>query len=428
MGGAVRDLLRGQAPADYDWLAPDPEAAARAVASEHGGTAFPLDEARGFWRVVGPAGTEHDLTPVPAGGIEADLRRRDLTVNAMALTRAGQVLDPTGGQADLRARRLRAASPAAFREDTLRPLRLVRLGAELGWGPEPTTADLAREVAYNLVAGELPAPAAERAAAELERILRSERAAAGLRLLNSLGLLDFHLPELAEGRGIEQLGGFHHLDVLDHGIEALRRLVATFPDADLSTRWATLLHDVGKPRSRSWDSARERWSFFGHDRVGAEVARELLGRLRLPHARVERVAAMVDRHMLRLPGDERAARRFAHRHRALLPDLLRVMLADREAGRGPLVSERGRHGYQVGMSLVLAALERPPAARPLLDGRAIMSLLGLEPGPDVGRVVEALAEAAALGDATDEEEARRFVVGWARAQGVGAVAESGHGS
>ena len=123
----------------------------------------------------------------------------------------------------------------------------------------------------------LPLPAQERIRDELHALLLHSQAARGVLLLDELGLLALYLPELLEGQGLSQ-GGFHHLDVYGHGVEALHQLLQRFPDASLALRWATLLHDVGKPRTRTLEAGR--LHFYGHDRVGAALARQMLERLR----------------------------------------------------------------------------------------------------------------------------------------------------
>src|SRR5690606_31514399 len=145
--------------------------------------------------------------------------------------------------------------------------------------------------------------------------------------------------------------------VLDHQIDALARLLQHFPDADLTLRWATLLHDVGKPGTAEPDEdAPGRIRFHGHDRQGSEIARAMMQRLREPSARVERVAHLVRRHMQPLPTDGKATSRFIHRYGELLPDLLKLMVADREAARGKLASDAARKRYRVAVGRVLKQL------------------------------------------------------------------------
>ncbi len=416
VGGAARDWLRGRDAKDFDWAVAAPEHAARRRADALGGAVFPLDTERGYWRVVAPDGIQHDFVPLPPD-VDTDLRRRDFTVNALALTATGTVIDPTGGQRDLRGRRLRMVSAANLRADPLRAWRAARFEVTLGFRMDAATEAAVQQVAHDLAAGTLPAPAWERVRDEMQSLLGHADAARGVLRLEALGLLALTVPELREGLGLTQ-GGFHHLDVFHHGIEALHQLLARQPEAPLPLRWATLLHDVGKPRTLARDPDTGRTSFHGHDKVGAALTAQILTRLKLPQGDVAHASALVGAHMLPLPAGEREARRFVHRRRALLPDLLSVMLADREAARGPSSSPASRHAYARAMNRVLEALEEQPTApAPLLDGQAIMTLLDLGPGPRVGEAVRALAEARALGEVATPDDARTFLHNWAGRSG-----------
>ncbi len=298
------------------------------------------------------------------------------------------------------------------------PMVAARLCAEHPDVLSPKLESLLREMVAQGLKLETEYPALDAVRDELSKLMLAPNPARGVEVMRQLGLLERYLPELEASAGIEQFGGFHHLDVLEHSIEALRRLVIVFPDASLETRWAALLHDVGKPAAKTWDVVRERWSFFGHDQQGAEITRTVLSRLGYDPELTARAASMVDRHMLRLPGDERQARRFVNRNRSILPELLQVMLADREAARGPLSNEHSRRAYQQGMDLVLGAMQVHDTAKPLMDGREIMAFLQLEPGPMVGGAIIFLREAEANGDASDLETAQELLEAWAKARGT----------
>ncbi len=298
------------------------------------------------------------------------------------------------------------------------PMVAARLCAEHGDVLSPKLELLLREMVARGLKLETEYPALDAVRDELSTLLLAPDPARGIEVMRQLGLLEPYLPELAGCANVEQFGGFHHLDVLQHSIEALRRLVIVFPEASLETRWAALLHDIGKPAARTWDVVRERWSFFGHDQQGAEITRTVLSRLGYDSEMVAGAALMVDRHMLRLPGDERQVRRFVNRNRSILPELLQVMLADREAARGPLSNEQSRRAYQQGMDLVLEAMQVYDTAKPLMDGREIMAFLQLEPGPMVGSALEFLREAEANGDANDLETAHHLLEAWAKARGI----------
>ena len=402
VGGAVRDARLGRAVRDVDWLVPDPAAAAHALAERVDGTPVEMDAERGHWRVATAGGRTLDLAPL-AGPLEADLARRDYTVNAMAVGPDGPV-DPLGGADDLAAGRLVACGPDVLADDPIRGLRGVRLAATHALAWEPATRAAAADVADRLAAGTLPRPAAERLRDELTELLGAPRPGTALADAHALGWLALLLPDLAAGEGVAQ-GGLHHRDVLHHQLEALDRLVAAFPDAGTDLRLATLLHDVGKPACAARGPMGRR-TFHGHAEHGATLTAAALRRLRFPRATVHRAAALVGAHMVPLPTTERAARRFVHRRAELLPDLLALMLADREAARGRLANEASRRRYREAVGRVLAVHEAAPPPAPLLRGEDVMALLDLPPGPRVGEALRFVEEARAVGDVRDAEEAR----------------------
>ncbi len=419
VGGALRDALLGRAFKDLDWLVPDPEAAARAAADTLHGSVFPLDEARGHWRAVsvGDAGAEVRDYIRQDTDLETNLKNRDFTVNALAASADGTLHDPLGGRADLRRKRLTMASPEAFQNDPLRALRGVRLSTELGFEVESETRAALERCVRQQLAGHLPVPAFERVRDELDKIISSPRAGYGFQTLREVGLLELYLPELARADGVTQ-GGFHHLDVLGHSLEALNQLGRGFPDAGLGLRWATLLHDVGKPDTKTFDDTGAYYHFYGHDRLGAETTKKVLTRLRQPAALVKHAVGLVRYHMVQLPKTTKSARRFVHRRRELLPDLLKLMIADREAARGPLSSEASRQSYRLALARVVELLgATPPAKPPLLSGREVMALLGLTEGPRVGAAVRFLKEAEAVGDVRTRAEAERVLRQYAAKQG-----------
>lgn len=418
VGGAVRDALLGTRSNDFDWVVPDPRRAANELALALGGSPFEMDGQRQHWRVALPGGVLHDFAPPRHGGsdVEGDLVLRDLTINAMALSATGDLVDPLDGQADLVAGLVRMTSRAALYADPVRALRAVRFAATLEFRIEDETLAAVTEYSQAQAEDREPLPAFERVGAELSHLLAAPRAAQGIKLVSDLGMFALYLPDLEAARGVGQGRGFHHLDVLEHSLEALNQLLHGFPDADLALRWGTLLHDVGKPATVG-RGALGRVTFYGHDKVGAQLAAAALRRLRLESSLVERVAGLVRYHMLPLPRGERAARRFVHRRRELLPDLLKLMIADREAARGPLSSAAGRQAYRVALGQVIGLMAEEPPPAPLLSGHEVMGLLSLEPGPRVGEALALVAEARALGDVHDAAGARALLQRYARAQG-----------
>ena len=313
VGGATRDRLLGRATTDVDVVVDgDPAVAARAIArAARGAACFALSQEFGSWRVVA---REHawqvDVEPLRGETIETDLELRDFTVNAIAEPiEGGALIDPLGGAADLRARRLRVAGSSAFSDDPLRVLRLVRLAVELDLEPDPETIRNA-----GLHAPALDGVSAERVFVELRRIIAARAARRGLDLMDQLGATAIVLPELDALRGIEQ-NRFHHLDVYGHTLEVFDRAVeltsatTDTPGADAeldacisphraeielllaepladeltrgeALRWGALLHDAAKPLTREVSPADGRVTFIAHDVRGAQLAREVLTRLR----------------------------------------------------------------------------------------------------------------------------------------------------
>ncbi len=248
---------------------------------------------------------------------------------------------------------------------------------------------------------------------ELESLMLAPHPAQGWAVLEQIGWVARFVPELEACKTVLPFG-FHHLNVLEHSFEALRILVELFPDASLEARWGVLLHDVGKPACKIWDVVRERWSFFGHDNAGALLTRAILERFGFEAEFTERVSLLVERHMIRLPGDDVQAARFARRQRTLLPDLLQIMLADREAARGATSTAESRYGYKLGFERVLTAMKAQEKIAPLMTGRDVMNHLGLAPGPLVGEALEFLREAQERGELLDFEAAKTQLESWLR--------------
>ena len=220
--------------------------------------------------------------------LEADLSRRDFTINAMAQdVLSGRIIDPHGGLADLVAGRIRAVGTAddRFREDPLRVLRCVRFAAQLRFDIEPGTLAAARRTA-----GELRHVSAERIGAELNLVLLSRDPGHALVILLEIGVLGLVMPELIPLQQTEQEERRQHKDVFAHTM----RVLASAPPTR-ETRWAALLHDVGKPKTKSIRSGRIR--FFGHEEVGARIARRIMRRLKFDGGLTDRVTHIVRLHM-----------------------------------------------------------------------------------------------------------------------------------
>ncbi len=427
VGGALRDELLGREVTDIDIAVEgNPEDAARELAAELRGPVFQLSEAFGAWRVVDRRGGRvYDFARLQGETIEADLAKRDFTVNAMARERGGgELIDPLGGRADLEAHTLRVLGPGAYENDPLRPLRLARFAAELGFAPDPETERLTAEAAPRVSEA-----SGERVFAELRRLLVAPKALEGLALADRLGLVRAVLPELADLHDVDQ-SHYHHLDVYGHTVEVLERLieleseasgelreVLDEPLADELTRGealrlGALLHDIGKPATHH---VREdgRVTFMGHDRLGQEMVRAICRRLRTSE-RLCRFLEAVTRHHLVLgflvherPLDRRAVYRYLERTSPVEVEVTLLSVADRLATRGKNAERAIDAHLELAEELMPAALEwrrRGPPPVPV-RGDELAEELGIEPGPELGRLLAQLSEAAYAGEATDRQQA-----------------------
>jgi putative nucleotidyltransferase with HDIG domain len=438
VGGTVRDALLDRPLRDLDLaVRGDPEKAARAIGRAAGGPVFPLSEAFGAWRAMDSARSwTADVTAVHGDGIDADLARRDFSINAIAVPlQGGEPHDPQGGIPDLDARALRVlggpdVERSAYADDPLRPLRMARLATELSLHPTPDTRHLTLQAAP-LVAN----AAAERVFAELRRIVTSERVIDGLELCDSVGLTAVVLPELHALRGVEQ-SHFHHLDVHDHTIEVLRCYLAIEHDpaevfhelaepldaamrepfADELTGWqalrfAALLHDCGKPETRGV-RPDGRVTFIGHDKVGAEKIRALCRRLKTSE-RLRELVANVTRHHLVLgflvherPLGRDIVYRYLERCQPVEVEVTLLTCADRLATRGKNAEAAIAAHLDLARELMGEALAwRSAPPEPPVRGGELAEELGIEPGPELGELLARLRQARFTGEAETREQA-----------------------
>lgn len=401
VGGAVRDELLGRPePDDYDIVTELSSGDLAALLHEKGvSTLSPVTYARFGTALVRVQGVNVELatarresyTPdsrkpdVEPATLLEDARRRDFTVNTlMRNLHSGELADLLGtGLRDLHAKVLRTPlDPAAtFRDDPLRMLRAVRFVWTLGFKPAEGLYE-----AIQSGCGRLSIVSGERIRDECVKMLRLADADRALEDLRRSGLLEIFAPELTAMKGVTQ-GSYHHLDVWDHTLLVVRN---AGPE-DLTLTLSALLHDVGKPATRSEDSGDIR--FYQHERVGAEMARDLLNRLRFAGDEVEPVVKLVRNHMRLQTTPElspSAARRLV---RDLGPDLDRLLaLVDADArGLKPGVKAMDVEAIRRRIEEVRNATPAETLQSPL-SGREIMDLLGMEEGPEIGQAKSALLE------------------------------------
>jgi poly(A) polymerase len=340
--------------------------------------------------------------------IEADLSRRDFTVNAMALRLGAslELVDPYGGIADLAAQRLRTPlSPdESFTDDPLRMLRAARFLSGYGLQPDDELVD-----AVKRLHGRLEIVSAERIRDELDKLLVVDEPADGLWFLTNTGLADEFLPELP-ALGLEQDPIHRHKDVLAHTIAVVEK---TSPDRIL--RLAALFHDVGKPKTRS--IGPNGVSFHHHEVVGARITRDRMRALRYPVEDIEAVTRLVELHLrfhtYKMGWTDSAVRRYVRDAGPLLDDLNELTRCDCTTRNKRRADELGRRMDDLEVRIAqLREREELDAIRPDLDGRQVMDLLGVPAGPVVGRALDHLLELRMEEGPLGRDEAERRLRSW----------------
>lgn len=405
VGGCVRDLLLGRTPKDWD-------ATTNATPEQIQG----LFENTFYTNDFGTVGVVNDnaaelsvkvieVTPYRLEGkysdarrpdsvifsqnIADDLKRRDFTINAMAFNpESGELIDLYEGIKDIAKGELRAVGEASerFEEDALRILRAVRIAAELGFAIEPKTKE-----AMGNAAGQLGKISKERIRDEFSRIVASPEPKKAIESAKELTLLEYIVPELLNGLGVEQ-NQAHSYDVFEHNVRALQH--AADKNYSFEVRLAALLHDIGKPKSRRRSEEKNDWTFHGHDVVGAKMSKKILENLKYPRETIETVSNLVRWHMFFSDPDKitlSAVRRIiVNVGKEHIEELIELRICDRIGTGRPKEQPFRLRKYQ---SMIEQALRDPISVGMLkVDGGQIMKITGEKPGPRLGWMLHALLE------------------------------------
>lgn len=459
VGGAVRDWRLGRSIRDWDIVVErDAIPLARALADQLAADVYILDSDRDTARVI-VDGTTIDVARLRADSIAGDLAARDFTINALAidLTQPDRLIDLFGGQRDLEDGLIRAINEKSLIDDPIRLLRGVRMSASLSFAIDPNTADRIEQHSALIQSA-----SAERVRDELLKTLIEPGAADNLLLLGAFDLLRYVLPEVEAMKGVEQSPP-HHWDVFEHTRRVLDALeliltrvlglsqsdesavmqsvIPSFAwdgliftlspyadslrvhlnvfDTDLERsrwsllKWAALLHDIGKPVTRTIDETG-RFRFFMHEDVGAVMAADRLRELRFNNDAIDRVSGIIRAHMrphhlAKSEVTRRAIYRFFKAAGDFGVDVLLLSIADRFATHGPDL-EQAYWVTRLGLidQMLSAYFEQgAPIVSPpvLVTGDDVMAALNLKPGKHIGAILEAIREAQAEGEVTTKEEA-----------------------
>lgn len=408
VGGCVRDFLLGREPGDYDIV-----------------TAALPEQIEGLFRRTVPVGRKFGVViviegeqqfqvatfraesdyrdgrhpeKVSFGDATADAWRRDFTINGLFYDPiADKLHDWVGGEADLRAGLIRTIGPASerFAEDHLRVLRAVRLAAQLDFRIEPGTWQAVRSSAATVRFISI-----ERVRDELLKLFQPPHASRGLELIQESGLLEIIVPELSVTAQCEQSPDYHpEGSVFQHLVLMLRHLP---PNADSSLVWSILLHDIAKPLTASRDLATGSIHFYGHERIGAEIAGEILERLRFPRKQIDDIVHAVRCHM---QFKDVPAMRKATLRRLLLRPTFALEL---ELHRLDCLGSHGRldiYDFLVAQSEELK--KTPEILPPLLSGEDLKAM-GMRPGPAMGALLTEIRDKQLQDELRTAAEARKW--------------------
>ncbi len=318
--------------------------------------------------------------------IEDDLQRRDFTINAMAFSSKGQLLDLYKGQQDIKDKVVRAVGDAneRFQEDALRMLRAIRFSTQLGFAINYETMQAVEknsELIKNI--------SAERIRDEFTKIIESPNGTQGIGLLQKLGLLKYIIPELEEGIGCEQ-GGAHIYDVFEHLLGALGN--ATDKGYSTDIRLAALFHDIGKPRSRR-PGTKKAYTFYGHEVIGARMAKAIMERLKFPKKSIDFVVSMVRNHMFFSDTEMitlSAVRRIIQK---VGPEHIWELMQIRECDRVGMNKKEAPYRLRKYHAMIEECLRDPISVGQLkIDGNYLMNEMKVKAGPRMGWILNALLE------------------------------------
>ena len=394
VGGSVRDLILGRMVTDWDFTTnATPEQMQKFLKDAFYENKF------GTVGIPNPKGDKpHEITTYRTEHgysdsrhpdkiswgktLEEDLQRRDFTINAMALS--DKIIDPYDGQSDLKNKTIRAVGDAheRFSEDALRMMRAVRIASELGFKIEKNTL----EAIKNNV-GLINKIAKERVRDEILKLLASPNPAEGILLLRESGLLQEILPELEKTFGVEQKSpGRHHIyDVGTHSVNALKFCKS----ADPITRFATLIHDIGKPQTYKVLPTGT-ITFYNHEVVGTQIAKRIAERLKFSNKQSEKFVRLVQYHQFTVneTQTDSAIRRFIRNvGKEYIDDMLALRVGDRLGGGATETSWR----LEEFKKRLIEVQKEPFSIRDLkINGTDVMKELGIKPGPKVGEILEKL--------------------------------------
>lgn len=429
VGGAVRDFLMGKTTCDKDILVENAEEFARKFADSHSAAFVPLDTTNNIYRVVFQDKINYvDITEPINGSLKEDLKRRDFTINSVAINlKTNEVIDLNNGREDLRNGIIRSISESNLIDDPLRILRAYRFAATLGFKIEEETEE---QIKRNIDL--IKQPAVERINYELLKLFQGEYAPQVL--LTASSLIELLYPVFTDVKKVPP-NTHHHLGLYEHSVETVNQIQRIYNESSdeiqehlnrtdfggfsrlAHLKFAGFLHDIGK--FSTWTIEGDRHRFIKHDDTGAKMAVEILKKNKFSKKQIEYISDMIKNHIY--PSqvvcaeniNDKIYMRYIRKMQDSVIDNIILAKADRLSARGPAVSDEMVNDNLHRLDKLLDFYIRvKPQLKPipkLLTGQEIMEIKGIPQSPLLGEIIKKLNEEQLEGNITTKEEAISFV-------------------
>lgn len=433
VGGVVRDVILNRENHDKDIIVIDEEAKsfAQRFAKKHNGTCVTLDEINNIYRVCMPDKINYvDITNPINNSLEDDIKRRDLTINAVAINlNSGEYLDLVGGLEDIKNGVIRAISEVNFVDDPLRILRTYRFAATLGFEIETKTKEIIAQH-IDLVLN----PAVERRNVELIKLFGGENADTVLLEMDKIGLIEKLFTSMTDVKKVPP-NSHHHLDLFHHSVETVKQIQSIYENSSneikehlekidfggdtrlAHLKFAGFLHDIGK--FSTWTIEGDRHRFIGHDEVGANMAKKLLKSNKFSKKQIDYISFIIRHHIypssvVSAPElNDKIYMRYIRKTEDNAIDLITIAKADRLSAQGSAITkEMTETNINALNKLQEFYIRIKPTLKPvpkLLDGTEIMDILDIRPSKELGNIIKELHQAQLDGVVTTKDEAIEFI-------------------
>ncbi len=440
VGGFVRDVLMGKQSPDRDLIICncDVKEFSKNLADRLNAHFIELDSVNNIYRIVLENKIDYiDITMPIENDFEKDIKRRDLTINAIAYDlKNGEFIDLVGGAEDIKNKKIRGICDKNFEDDPLRLLRIFRFYAKTGFEIDESLIELSKKL-YKRI----NEPAKERVTVELLKMFEGKYCDLALLKLDECGLLEEIFPIYKEVKKIPP-NSHHHLPLIHHLIESVRQVQWIYENAlpevktHLETikygsvqelaflKLATFLHDIGKPSCWTIEEETGRHRFIKHDEIGSKLVVPILKDLKFSKKQIQYVQTLIKYHIY--PSSlvsaedvtDKAFMKFYRKMEGFVIDVIILAMADRLSARGEKITEEIVNKNINGLTKLLNDyLELRKDIKPLeklLDGRDIMELLQIKQSPKLGEIINALKEAQISGNVTTKQEAVEFVKNYSK--------------